>query len=120
MIYKIARQKLIGRTTRTERPAVADRVVSWIKQQSPPALYNAVRAVFDRVSIHARLGSIQCPTLVLCGEEDLAPPPIRSERIAAGIAGATLRLIPRAGHLSAYETPGAVADELLPFLLQVP
>jgi pimeloyl-ACP methyl ester carboxylesterase len=115
-IYKIARNKLLGATSRKEQPDLGPRVIGWIKSHNPPDLYHVVRAVFDRPSIHARIGAIRCPTLVLCGEEDVSTPLRRSERIAAAIPGAKLRLLPRTGHLSALESPAQVLAELEPFL----
>ncbi|HEY3585590.1 MAG TPA: alpha/beta hydrolase, partial [Myxococcaceae bacterium] len=62
------------------------------------------------------LPKIRCPTLVMVGEEDTATLPARSEEITAGIAGASLARIPRAGHMSPIDAPKAVTAELRSFL----
>jgi pimeloyl-ACP methyl ester carboxylesterase len=53
---------------------------------------------------------------VLVGEEDTATVPARSEEIAAGILGARLVRIPRAGHMSPLDAPDSVTAELRVFL----
>jgi pimeloyl-ACP methyl ester carboxylesterase len=52
----------------------------------------------------------------MVGEEDVATVPARSEELAAGIAGARLVRIPRAGHMSPIDAPEAVTAELRAFL----
>ncbi|KWW97657.1 hypothetical protein TH66_19120 [Carbonactinospora thermoautotrophica] len=55
-----------------------------------------------------RLADISCPTLVLHGADDLITLPWYNEQVAALIPNATLRTIPRAGHLVWLERPNAV------------
>lgn len=118
--YGIARRKLLGKTTRRERPELADLVIARLKELDPKQLYEATNAVFGRPSIHGQIASLRLPTLILVGEEDVATPLIRSERIAAAIPGALLRTLPRAGHLSALETPDAVTREVGEFVAALP
>lgn len=66
-------------------------------------------AVFD---LHPRLGDVAVPLLVAPGEHDVVVPPEVAARTAAAAPGATLRVIPGAGHLPPAERPGAVADAL--------
>jgi 3-oxoadipate enol-lactonase len=58
--------------------------------------------------VRARLGEIAAPTLVLVGERDEETPLSYAEALAAGIAGARLQIIPRAGHIASLEAPEAV------------
>lgn len=54
------------------------------------------------------LTGMECPTLVLCGEEDsLCPPALHREMVAA-LPNAELCVIPDCGHLSTMEQPEAV------------
>ncbi len=76
----------------------------------------AVEGVLQRESAVPLLSRIRCPTLVMVGEEDTATVPARAEEIAAGIAGARLVRIPRAGHMSPIDAPEAVTAELRAFL----
>lgn len=52
-----------------------------------------------------RLGQIQVPTLVLAGSYDFIYPPECQEALAAGIPGARLVLVDRAGHIPMDEQP---------------
>lgn len=70
-----------------------------------------------RIDLRPRLAQITLPALVLCGERDgvnLAG----SRDLAAGIAGATLRLIPGGGHLWPLEQPDLFTRTLTEFVDQ--
>ena len=58
--------------------------------------------------VRDRLGAIAAPTLVVVGELDEETPPAYSEAIAAGIPGASLAVIPGAGHYTPFEAPDAL------------
>jgi len=79
-------------------------------------IWRAVNGVLSRAPIHSELGRIKTPTLVIVGEEDVATPPAKAEKIVSGIAGAKLVKIPRAGHSSPVEEPAAVTSALTEFL----
>ena len=79
-------------------------------------MVRAVEGVLTRESAMPLLPRIQRPTLVLVGEEDTATVPARAEEIAAGIRGARLARIPRAGHMSPIDAPEEVSAELRSFL----
>jgi pimeloyl-ACP methyl ester carboxylesterase len=80
-------------------------------------IYRAAKAVvIDRQEIASKLGQITTPTLVICGSEDLAQPPIESEKIAAGIKHSKLEVIRGVGHMSAIEDPQAFNALLVPFV----
>jgi proline iminopeptidase len=49
-------------------------------------------------SVVDRLGEIDTPTLVIAGRQDFVFPPDCQEQLAAGIPGADLHLVDRAGH----------------------
>jgi len=80
-------------------------------------IWRAVNGVLDRAGIHDELGRITARTLIIVGDEDLATPPPRAERIRAAIAGAEVVTIPRAGHSSPVEEPAAVTRAIEQFLL---
>jgi len=62
------------------------------------------------------LAVINCPTLVLVGEQDELTPPERAAEMAHGIRGAQLVSVPECGHLSTLEQPRAVTAALLDWL----
>jgi 3-oxoadipate enol-lactonase len=72
--------------------------------------------VLGRKGIKDELANIWAPTLVMVGEEDTATVPAKAAAIAAGIRGARLVRIPKAGHLSPIDNPAFVTEQLLGFL----
>lgn len=79
-------------------------------------ILNSARAVIERDGLADRLGEIRTPTLIIVGEEDHATPLVRAQRMHQGIAGSRLAVVPRAGHSSTIEAPGAVSTEIARFL----
>jgi pimeloyl-ACP methyl ester carboxylesterase len=86
------------------------------EETGPQAFVRQERAIMTRPDCRALLKSIRCPTLVLVGDGDALTPPVLSEEIAAGIAGAHLVCVPDCGHLSTLERPQAVNRALVEWL----
>lgn len=64
------------------------------------------------------LPRIQCPALIMAGEEDRMFPLEHSQALAAGIPGARLAVVPGGSHGMVIERPSEVAKILLDFLHQ--
>ena len=64
--------------------------------------------------------TLDAATLILVGDEDVATPPAKSERMKEAIAGARLEVIPRAGHSAPVEQPAVVTRSLERFLDAIP
>ena len=61
-----------------------------------------------------RLGEVQCPTLILCGEKDGAN--LKSARfLAQNIPGAELQILQHTGHVVNEEAPAVLAEHLNAF-----
>jgi len=110
---------MLGRTTLRSRPQLRERYRRLFLGVRVRSVCRGIDAITSRDDLLGRLGEITVPTLVLVGEEDRALPPARSRRIAEGIAGAQLVVIPQAGHLASAENPSAVTAAVLPFLATV-
>jgi pimeloyl-ACP methyl ester carboxylesterase len=80
----------------------------------------AVPGVIYRDGVQDELPGIRVPTLILVGEEDVATPRERSERMRAAIPGAELVVVPRAGHSAPIENPEAVTAALAELLARRP
>jgi 3-oxoadipate enol-lactonase len=107
---------MIGRTTMAD-PARRQEVATYIATMTQRRdIWRAVNGVIDRAPIHAELGRIATPTLVVVGDEDTATPLAKAERIVAAIRGAALEVIPRAGHSSTVEQPALVTAAIERFL----
>jgi 3-oxoadipate enol-lactonase len=83
-------------------------------------IWRAVNGVIDRAPVRGELGRITAPALILVGDEDVATVPEKAERLAAGIRGAKLVRVPRAGHSSTVEEPAAVTAAVEAFLAALP
>jgi pimeloyl-ACP methyl ester carboxylesterase len=64
----------------------------------------------------ADLASINIPTLVMVGQDDVISPVAEAREIAGAVPNARLEVIPAAGHLTPYENPPAANDVMLGFL----
>jgi pimeloyl-ACP methyl ester carboxylesterase len=88
------------------------------EETGPQTFVRQQRAIMTRPDCRAQLASVRCPTLVLVGDGDELTPPMLSEEIAAGIAGARLVRVPDCGHLSTLERPEPVNRALVDWLRQ--
>jgi pimeloyl-ACP methyl ester carboxylesterase len=86
------------------------------EETGPDAFVRQQKAIMSRPDCRPLLKSIRCPTLVLVGDGDTLTPPVLSEEIAAGIAGARLVRVPDCGHLSTLERPEPVNRALVEWL----
>jgi pimeloyl-ACP methyl ester carboxylesterase len=98
---------------------IADTVRTIIERQPPAGAAAALRAMAARVDSTPDLPSIDVPVLVIVGEQDAITPASESEAMVAALPRASLARIPRAGHLSNLEEPGAFNGALRAFLDEV-
>lgn len=63
------------------------------------------QAILSRPDSRATLAAIRVPTAVIVGDADQITPPDAAREMAAGIAGATLTVVERAGHMAILEQP---------------
>jgi 3-oxoadipate enol-lactonase len=107
---------MLGKTILTD-PARRGELATYVDLMSRRRdIWRAVNGVIDRAGIHSELSRITAPTLIAVGDEDVATPRPKAERIASAIAGAKLVTIPRAGHSSPVEEPALVTAALEEFL----
>lgn len=74
------------------------------------------RAMLGRLDSRASLGQIACPTLLLCGLQDLVTPPAVHMEMQQSIEGAQLAQIDESGHLTPLEQPQRVTSNLKDWL----
>ncbi len=97
--------RLLGASTRNERPDVVDWVTTEIRGAAPAAVAWAQRAMAARPDSLETLAAADVPALVLVGEEDETTGIGEARTMVEVLPRAELRQIPRAGHLSAVEAP---------------
>jgi proline iminopeptidase len=88
----------------------------WRTRMRPEALIFAGRHLAKDWTVMDRLGQITVPTLVLAGRDDFVFPPECQRQLAAGIPGARLQIIERAGHNAHSEQPEEVLQAVGDFL----
>jgi pimeloyl-ACP methyl ester carboxylesterase len=104
--------KLLSDETRRRRPAVAAAVDRTMRAANPQGLAAALRGMAEREDATSLLGTIDIPTLVLCGEEDAISPVAEMRGLAQAIPGARFVEIPAAGHLAPLENPQPVNEAI--------
>ena len=110
--------RLMGETTRVERAGVQDRVRAIANANSAGGVRDAIRRMMARPDSSPLLRDITCPTLVIASDEDTVTPLPGARKMTQAIPGATLTVIPRAGHLSNMEQPGDFNAAVRRFLAQ--
>jgi pimeloyl-ACP methyl ester carboxylesterase len=69
-----------------------------------------------RADSRPSLGAIRVPTLILWGDADGIATRAHQDEMLAAIPGATLEVLPGAGHLATLEQPDAVTAALARWL----
>lgn len=95
-----------------DNKALLDEVLAMGMELGSEVFVAQSRALRDRPDSTATLADIDCPTLVLCGDEDLLCPPDLHRQLARGIPEARLRIIENCGHLSTLEQPTVVTNAM--------
>jgi len=108
--------RLLGKTTRGTRPDLVDGAVRMMRKMSPDDVAQVQRGMADRADSVETLKTINVPTLVVTGDEDILTGINEAELMRQHIAGSQLRVIPKAGHYSPWEQPEEAARLLRQFL----
>ncbi len=74
------------------------------------------KAIMQRIDSRPYLDAINCPTLVLCGREDVVTPLPLHEEMAAAIAASRLVVVEQCGHLAPLGQPQRVTRALTAWL----
>jgi pimeloyl-ACP methyl ester carboxylesterase len=107
---------MIGKTTREKRPALIEEVHRMLESASVEGIVGALEAMMARVDSTATLATIDVPTIVVVGDEDVLTPPSEAEILHEAIRGSRLEVIANAGHVSNLERPAAFNHVLTEFL----
>jgi 3-oxoadipate enol-lactonase len=83
-----------------------------IRANTREAIAAALGALRDRPDSTPLLSSIDCPALIIAGEEDALIPRADAEAMHAGIKGSRLVMLPRVGHLGNLEDAAGFSREL--------
>jgi pimeloyl-ACP methyl ester carboxylesterase len=106
------RPKLVGPTTRQERPDVLAAVDSLMDRATARGIGFALGRMRSRPDATPDLAAFRGPVSVVVGEEDTLTPPVEAGAMAAAVPGAACVAIPRAGHLANLESPDAFNEAM--------
>lgn len=108
--------KLFGKTTLETRPDLVEAVRRMILKMSPMDINLVQKGMAERPDSVETLKTINVPTLLVAGDEDVATPVPQAELMRQNIAGAEMKLIRKAGHYAAFEQAEEVGRVLRQFL----
>lgn len=100
-------------------PRLVELAFRRMSETRPSVLYGDLLAC-NSFDVTVLLERIDCPTLVVCGEEDKMTPMRYSQTLASAIPGARLERIANAGHMVMLEQPEQLTAVLSSFLERIP
>lgn len=117
VVFANIQRRINGEKWLSEKPTEAAREREIMLAHDRAGLVLALdAAVFTRGDIRELLEFINVPTLVICGENDIATPVELSQEIVAAIVGASLFTLAGVGHHPTIEAPESVTEAIAKFL----
>ena len=95
--------KLLGITTRRERPDLETHLRNLILANKPDAIRTAVTAMMERSDSTPLLAQIKVPTLIVAGAEDMLIPTSQAGEMHRAISKSACEIMASAGHLPSLE-----------------
>lgn len=108
--------KLLGETTRTGRPGLVDAARAMMRKMTPEGVAAVQRGMAVRPDSVSTLGTIDVPTLIITGAEDVLTGTGEAELMQRHIGGSSMKVIPRAGHYAVFEQAEEAAGLMRQFL----
>lgn len=120
--FKGITRRLLGQFVHPSRlgeAALTEAIMAMTARVGPDSFRRQQNALIPARAVDRRpyLREFRCPTLVMCGREDVLTTVEMHEEIAGLIPGARLALIEECGHMSTMERPQAVTALLRDWLL---
>ena len=95
-----------------QAPAIGGLFLTMGESQGKEVFMDQQMAIIGRKDSRSYLSHIACPTLVLCGRDDIITPLEVHQEMADAIPHTSLVVIDNAGHLSALDQPAQVTKAL--------
>lgn len=108
--------RLLVHKERLADRVLTERVLRMADGVGVDAFVRQQRAIMGRPDNRPFLATIQCPTVIVVGQEDALTPVKVSEEMAGLVPAARIEVVPRCGHLSTMECPTAVNSILAGWL----
>ena len=108
--------KLVGENTRHSRPDLVEGALRMMRKMSAEDVAGVQTGMAERPDSVPTLKTINVPTLIITGDEDVVTGLPGAELMKQNIAGSQLKVIAKAGHFSPWEQPEEVGKLLRNFL----
>lgn len=108
--------RLLGETTRRARPDLVDGARRMMLKMSPQGIAQVQRGMAERPDSVATLKTINVPTLLITGDEDILTGVPEAELMQQHISGSQLKVVAKAGHYAPWEQPEEVGRLVRQFL----
>jgi pimeloyl-ACP methyl ester carboxylesterase len=108
--------RVLAKTTRETRPDLVDGALRMMRKMSPEDVAQVQRGMAERPDSVDILKTINVPTLLVTGDEDILTGVNEAELMRGRVAGSELRVIPKAGHYAPWEQPEEAGRVLRQFL----
>src|SRR5260370_30506895 len=108
--------RLLGKSRRETRPDLVEGALRMMRKMSPEDVAQVQRGMAERPDSVDTLKTINVPTLLVTGEEDILTGVNEAELMCRHISGSQLCVIPKAGHYSPWEQPEEAGRLLRQFL----
>ncbi len=108
--------KLMGKSTRDTRPDLVEGALRMMRTMSPEDVAMVQRGMAERQDSVETLKTINVPTMLVTGDEDILTGVGEAELMRQNISGSEIKLIAKAGHYSPWEQPEEVGKLLRKFL----
>jgi len=108
--------KLMGKTTHSTRPDLVEGALRMMRKMSPEDVASVQRGMAERQDSVETLKTINVPTLVVTGDEDILTGVAEADLMRQNIPGSQMRVIAKAGHYSPWEQPEEVGKLVRQFL----
>jgi pimeloyl-ACP methyl ester carboxylesterase len=109
-------QKLLGATTRSQRPDLVAEARKMLGESTPAGIAAVQRGMADRPDSVPTLKTITVPTLNMVGEEDTLTPAADAELMRQHVKNSRVQTVPKAGHYAPFEQHEFVVREIRRFL----
>jgi pimeloyl-ACP methyl ester carboxylesterase len=108
--------RLLGKTTCETRPDLVDGALRMMRQMSPEDVAQVQRGLAERPDSIETLKTINVPTRLVTGDEDILTGVNEAEFMRQHIAGSQMKVIAKAGHYSPWEQSAEAAAIIRQFL----
>jgi len=108
--------KLLGETTRKLRPDLVEGALRMMRRMSPEDVAGVQRGMAEWPDSIPTLKTIDVPTLIITGDEDVLTGIPAAEVMKQNIAGSQIKVVAKAGHFLPWEQPEEVGKMVRNFL----